>query len=76
MKYEKPIIELTNTLSEGIYLSSGSQDNAKYHCKSIYMNGMYQQPTYNPIQDGYKLGRGCEGCPASNGASCRFISHL
>ena len=75
MKYEKPIIHVNTTISEGIYLSSGSQADTTYHCKSIYMHGVYQQPTYNPIQDGYKLGRGCEGCPASNGASCRFISH-
>ena len=26
--------------------------------------------TYNPIQVGY----GCEGCPASNGNSCKFVS--
>ena len=70
--YDKPVILQPNDLAEGIYTDSGS--NSKYHCDSIYMNGIYQKPTYNPIQDGYKIGRGCEGCPAQNGDSCRFVS--
>lgn len=73
MMYQKPIIVSINDLAEGVYAASGSQ-NTTSRCKSIYMKGVYQQPTYNPIEDGYKIGRGCEGCPAWNGTSCRFIS--
>lgn len=68
-KYVSPSVIITDS-SEGVYLASG----AVRGCKSIYMKGKYQQPTYNPIQDGYKIGRGCEGCPAWDGNSCRFIS--
>ena len=25
--------------------------------------------------DGFKIVRGCEGCPAQDGESCRFVSH-
>ena len=64
-KYESPKVIPVEELAEGIYASSGS---------SIYMNGVYQEPTYNPMRDGYKKGRGCEGCPAWNGKSCRFTS--
>ena len=39
------------------------------------MKGIYQKPTYNPMEDGYKVGRGCEGCPAWNGQGCRIITH-
>lgn len=73
MKYTKPEINIINDYPEDVYMSSGSQKYTK--CKSIYLNGTYQKPTYNPIQDGYKVGRGCEGCPASDGSSCRFDSH-
>ena len=38
------------------------------------MNGIAQNPTYNPIRDGYKIGYGCDGCPAWNGTSCKFVS--
>lgn len=69
-RYEKPILITLEQCSEGVYLSSGT----RYACKSIFMKGKYIQPTYNPIKDGYKIGRGCEGCPAWNGYSCRFVS--
>lgn len=72
MNYEKPIAIALDQCSEGVYLASGTPN--KYSCKSIYMKGVYVQPTYSPITDGYKIGRGCEGCPAWNGHSCRFIS--
>ena len=74
MKYQKPMIIINEELSEGVYSASGSTISSQYKCKSIYMNGLYQQPTYNPIEDGYKLGRGCEGCPVWDGNSCRLIS--
>lgn len=67
-EYESPIIIPLFSMSEGIFASSGSVSK----CKSIYMSGVYQQPTYNPMEDGYKKGKGCEGCPASNGSGCRF----
>lgn len=77
--YIKPIAAPAEGLSEGIYMASGdtaentsqSGDNTR-GCKSIYMKGKFQMPTYKPIEDGYKIGRGCEGCPAWNGNSCRF----
>ena len=65
--YEKPIVILNEELSEGIYTYSGS--TAK-RCKSIYILGIPQTPTYNSYEDGYKLGRGCEGCPAWNSSKC------
>ena len=68
MKYTKPEINIINDYPEDVYMSSGTPKYTK--CKSIYLNGTYQKPTYNPIQDGYKVGRGCEGCPASDGSSC------
>ena len=67
---KEPIIISVHDLAENIYSASGTKSG----CKSIYMKGEYQQPSYNPIEDGYKIGRGCEGCPAWNGTSCRFIS--
>ncbi len=72
-KYEKPVVEVTSELAEGVYANSGAGAGGR-KCGSIYMNGVYQQPSNQPINDGYKLGRGCEGCPAQNGGSCRFQS--
>lgn len=74
MKYEKPVVHLTDTVSEGVYLASGAQGGSQYRCKSKYMNGVYQKPTYIN-SDGFKIARGCEGCPARDGESCRFVSH-
>lgn len=74
MKYEKPVVHLTDTVSEGVYLASGAQGGSQYHCKSKYMNGVYQKPT-NIDSDGFKIAKGCEGCPAQDGESCRFVSH-
>ena len=39
------------------------------------MLGIPQKPTYNSIQDSYKIGYGCDGCPAWNGNNCMFISN-
>lgn len=81
MKYEKPVVHLTDTVSEGVYLASGAQETSgsqggsQYRCKSKYMNGVYQKPTFISNGDGYKIVRGCEGCPAQDGESCRFVSH-
>lgn len=75
MKYEKPVVHLTDTVSEGVYLASGAQGGSQYRCKSKYMNGVYQKPTFISNGDGYKIVRGCEGCPAQDGESCRFVSH-
>lgn len=82
--YEKPMLVRTEQMSEGVYLASGAEINpgagsesgstAESRCKSKYMKGNYVQPTNNPIEDGYKKGRGCEGCPAWNGSSCRLQS--
>ena len=72
-KYEPPKIIVLSDVAEGIYASSGIQTTPV--CGSIYMKGIYQKPTYNPIEDGYKVGRGCEGCPAWNGQGCRIITH-
>jgi len=80
--YEKPVVMVNEELAEGVYAASGDKaanvnaetSGPKYKCESIYMNGVYQQGTWNPIEDGYKKGRGCEGCPAQNGNSCRFVT--
>ena len=74
MKYEKPVVHLTDTVSEGVYLASGAQGGSQYRCKSKYMNGVYQKPTHIN-SDGFKIARGCEGCQAWDGESCRFVSH-
>lgn len=66
-KYSKPTIIINDSSFEGVYASSGSQTA---ECKSIYILGNPITPTYNPIEDGYMLGRGCEGCPAWNAESC------
>lgn len=73
MEYIKPIITLDKNLSEGIYMASGDVIS---RCKSKYMLGKPVKPTYNSISDGYKLGRGCEGCQAWNGSEnvCRLIT--
>ena len=44
---------------------SGTATSTK--CSSKYMNGVFVVGTYNSIVDGYKVGRGCEGCPANWG---------
>ncbi len=67
MKYTKPIITVNEELAEGVYAASG---NNKLVCKSIYMLGIPISPSYNPIEDGYKTGRGCEGCPAWDDEEC------
>lgn len=72
MNYEKPVVMVNDDLAEGVYAASGA--TPKRACNSIYMKGVYVQPTYNPMRDGYKKGRGCEGCPAWDGKSCRFVS--
>ncbi|MBQ7956102.1 MAG: hypothetical protein IJ282_10175 [Lachnospiraceae bacterium] len=69
-KYVRPIVVVNDEVSEGVYAASGAR--IQYSCDSIYMNGVYHHPTYNPLEDGYKIGRGCEGCPAWTGDSCRF----
>ncbi|MFA9462724.1 MAG: hypothetical protein ACERKN_00370 [Velocimicrobium sp.] len=67
--YEKPMVLTNEEMSEGIYAASGdtTPTDTGYKCKSIYMNGVYLLGTYSPITDGYKIGRGCEGCPANWG---------
>lgn len=77
--YVKPVATRVEELAEGVYMASGAVADASTEenvrgCKSIYMKGVFQKPTYSPITDGYKIGRGCEGCPAWNGSSCRFQS--
>lgn len=81
--YEKPVATKVDDLAEGVYMASGdagdvggdaSETTVSRGCGSKYMNGVFQMPTYNSIEDGYKIGRGCEGCPAWNGNSCRFES--
>jgi hypothetical protein len=62
--YTKPEILVVNDLTEGIYASSGSSGGG---CESIYMSGVYLKGTYNSINDGYKIGYGCDGCPADFG---------
>ena len=43
MKYEKPVVHLTDTVSEGVYLASGAQETSgsqggsQYRCKSKYI---------------------------------------
>ncbi|MDF2485723.1 MAG: hypothetical protein K0R46_1891 [Herbinix sp.] len=66
--YVKPEIIVVDHLAEGIYASSGSTGGG---CDSFYMNGIFVVGTYSPITDGYKVGRGCEGCPGSNGNKCK-----
>ncbi len=65
--YEKPEIIVVDNLAEGIYASSGKTGQT---CDSIYMNGIFVLGTKSPITDGYKKGRGCEGCPANWGDKC------
>ena len=75
--YSRPIVLTHSDMAEGVYAASGAgtgNNTTTYKCDSIYMRGVYQQPTWSPITDGYKIGRGCEGCPAWNGSSCRFQS--
>jgi hypothetical protein len=62
--YNKPEILVVDGLAEGIYASSGSSGAS---CESLYMNGVFTVGTYSPITDGYKIGRGCEGCHANWG---------
>jgi hypothetical protein len=62
--YVKPEIIVVDNLAEGIYASSGNTGNC---CDSIYMNGVFVVGTQSPIVDGYKVGKGCEGCPANHG---------
>lgn len=65
--YQKPLVTAQTNLFEGVYAASGATET---RCKSIYMLGKPVKPTYNPIEDGYKKGRGCEGCLAWNAAQC------
>lgn len=65
--YKKPVVMVVDDLAEGIYASSGSSGHG---CKSLYMNGVFVVGTQSPINDGYKVGKGCEGCPAG-GSRCR-----
>ena len=62
--YEKPEVLVVDDLAEGVYASSGSSGNS---CDSIYMNGVYVTGTFKSIQDGYKAGYGCNGCPVAWG---------
>lgn len=62
--YVKPEIIVVDGLAEGIYASSGSTGHS---CESLYMNGVFVVGTQNPIVDGYKVGKGCEGCHANWG---------
>ncbi len=64
--YVKPEIIVVDSLAEGIYASSGSG----HGCDSLYMNGVYLKGTYHPKKDGYKIGRGCEGCPVAYDDRC------
>lgn len=76
-QYEKPLIYENEEMSEGVYATNSGNagdntgtESSTTKCKSKYMNGVYQVGTYNPHTDGYKVGRGCEGCPASYGSKC------
>jgi hypothetical protein len=66
--YVKPEIIVVDNLAEGIYASSGSTGGG---CDSKYMNGIFVVGIGSPITNGYKVGRGCEGCPGSEGNKCK-----
>ena len=70
--YVQPTLTENEDAFEGIYTASGNKKESAsgYSCDSKYMNGTYVIGTYTPINDGYKKGRGCEGCPANYGNSC------
>lgn len=70
MKYEKPLLVLQEELAEGVYMASGDQTIA---CESAYMKGVHHPPVTNTYGVEIKRSdRGCEGCPADQGGSCRL----
>lgn len=72
MKYEKPVIIVTEEFAEGVYTASGGNiaDNG---CASIYMNGEHKSAQTTIMGNEYKMiDRGCEGCPADQGGQCRL----
>ena len=81
-EYEKPIMQISPDLSEGVYLSSGSSastgDSGAPKCDSSYMKGVWQgygQGDWNQGNPGYKLQFGCLGCPANTGSGCGLLTH-
>ena len=69
MKYERPVVQVTEYTAEGIYMASGDQDIAGGNtsaCQSGYMRGIYHAPLTNTYGATYHMkDRGCEGCPAA-----------
>lgn len=79
--YEKPMVQLSADLAEGVYLASGAQaadDSGAAKCDSVYMKGVWQAPDYSDWAGdtrGYKQQFGCIGCPAYTGSGCGLLSH-
>lgn len=64
--YKRPEIIRMDEMAEGIFAASGSDGTGGggQKCESIYMNGVFTVGNGNSINDGYKIGYGCDGCPA------------
>ncbi|MFA9466247.1 MAG: hypothetical protein ACERKN_18425 [Velocimicrobium sp.] len=70
--YKEPEIIVIDEAAEGIYAASGSTEDpdAGKKCASIYMQGVYSPKNGDSIHVGYKLGYGCDGCPAVANGRC------
>ena len=67
--YVKPTAIMNENYTEGVYAAPSGERG----CMSIYMNGVYHASDYSDWQNGTNInGRGCEGCPASEGSGCKF----
>ena len=74
MKYEKPMIAVQDGLAEGVFAASGAVgENGRLVCQSRYMQGVYHESKATVFGNEYRrIDRGCEGCPAAQGGSCRL----
>ncbi len=69
-EYQKPVVLCQEEMIEGVYLESGNTAE-QGPCQSIYMNGVYHAPIAHGVNGANTMfDRGCEGCPAAQGA-CR-----
>lgn len=72
--YSRPEIIKMDEMAEGIFAASGStgtgDSGSGKQCESVYMNGVYAPKNGDSINVGYKLGYGCDGCPAVKGGKC------
>ncbi len=83
-RYEKPVVLANEELAEGVYASSGSTEgesnsasgSGTVKCESIYMNGVWQDATYDWSNGTptYKYNYGCLGCRAYRSNGCGLLT--